>query len=149
MDVPLFLLLVALSVPTTSMGEHGRVHPRSIIDLGAMIRCSTGRMWSYLGYGCYCGLGGKGWPRDATDWCCFAHDCCYWRAEFAGCHPKSDTYSWSCNGGTPSCGRRLSTCEKKTCDCDAVLSKCLKRARYLKRFALWPNFLCGTSRPSC
>ncbi|XP_055507123.1 group 10 secretory phospholipase A2 [Leucoraja erinacea] len=149
MDSPLFWLLVALSVPTTSMDPHGKVQPRSIIDLAGMLRCSTGRIFSYLVYGCYCGLGGKGWPRDSTDWCCFNHDCCYGRAESAGCHPKSDCYSWSCYRTTPSCGERNTRCEKKICECDVVLSKCLKRANYQNRYALWPNFLCGYSRPKC
>nr|XP_055221533.1 group 10 secretory phospholipase A2-like [Gorilla gorilla gorilla] len=47
-------------------------------------------------YGSFCGLGGHGQPRDAIDWCCHGHDCCYTRAEEAGCSPKTERYSWQC-----------------------------------------------------
>ncbi|PNI11142.1 PLA2G10 isoform 1, partial [Pan troglodytes] len=28
--------------------------------------------------------------------CCHGHDCCYTRAEEAGCSPKTERYSWQC-----------------------------------------------------
>nr|XP_054303185.1 mitochondrial intermediate peptidase-like isoform X2 [Pongo pygmaeus] len=28
--------------------------------------------------------------------CCHRHDCCYTRAEEAGCSPKTERYSWQC-----------------------------------------------------
>ncbi|XP_032896918.1 phospholipase A2-like [Amblyraja radiata] len=124
---------------------------QSGLQLGAMIKCSTGRMLSYLGYGCYCGLGGKGWPRDRTDWCCFNHDCCYRKAESVGCRPKSHTYNWYCNKAkeTPRCRVRNNRCQEKNCECDVTFSNCLKRANYQMRYAFWPNFLCGNSEPKC
>uniref|UniRef100_A0A8C0C930 Phospholipase A2 n=1 Tax=Balaenoptera musculus TaxID=9771 RepID=A0A8C0C930_BALMU len=40
-----------------------------IQDLSKMIRRVTGKraIFSYLSYGCHCGFGGKGQPKDATD----------------------------------------------------------------------------------
>ncbi|XP_055507122.1 phospholipase A2-like isoform X3 [Leucoraja erinacea] len=93
MDSPLFWLLVALSVPTTP----GHANLQSTLQMGALLKCGTGRIFAYIGYGCYCGLGGEGWPRDSTDWCCFNHDCCYGKAEAVGCSPMSHTYHWYCN----------------------------------------------------
>jgi hypothetical protein len=41
---------------------------RNIYQFGLMIYCETKRWASvYLGYGCWCGLGGKGTPIDQTD----------------------------------------------------------------------------------
>ncbi|KAK3512091.1 hypothetical protein QTP70_030348 [Hemibagrus guttatus] len=41
---------------------------RGLLELASIIKCTTGRSaLSYLMYGCYCGLGGKGWPRDRAD----------------------------------------------------------------------------------
>ncbi|CAG12228.1 unnamed protein product, partial [Tetraodon nigroviridis] len=39
-----------------------------LLELAGAIECSTGRSaLAYMMYGCYCGLGGQGWPRDRTD----------------------------------------------------------------------------------
>lgn len=147
MDSPLFWLLVALSVPTTP----GHANLQSSWQLGAVLKCGTGRIFSYIGYGCYCGLGGRGWPRDSTDWCCFNHDCCYRKAEAVGCRPKSNTYNWYCSTAskTPRCKARNTRCQKKNCDCDVELTNCLKRQKYQMRYVLWPNFRCGNTVPCC
>ncbi|XP_007909723.2 uncharacterized protein LOC103190668 isoform X1 [Callorhinchus milii] len=70
-------------------------------------------------------------------------------AEDIGCHPKTDSYSWSCRYFTPRCGNIYDECEKMICDCDVQLSKCLKKAVYQRKYSFWPNFLCGRYRPSC
>ncbi|XP_007909724.2 phospholipase A2-like isoform X2 [Callorhinchus milii] len=144
----LFGLISLLTVQLTVTEGHV-VRTRSVIELVGMLRCSTGRSISYLTYGCYCGIGGRGWPRDKTDWCCYTHDCCYGKAEDIGCHPKTDSYSWSCRYFTPRCGNIYDECEKMICDCDVQLSKCLKKAVYQRKYSFWPNFLCGRYRPSC
>lgn len=50
----------------------------------------------YNNYGCWCGIGGKGNPLDATDRCCKAHDLCYKRIHFP-CFPKF-TFYWTWKG---------------------------------------------------
>lgn len=41
---------------------------RSVVEFGFMVACHTKRSpLLYIGYGCYCGLGGKGKPKDDTD----------------------------------------------------------------------------------
>ncbi|XP_018417790.1 PREDICTED: group 10 secretory phospholipase A2-like [Nanorana parkeri] len=116
-----------------------------------MIECSTGRFpLAYVGYGCYCGIGGKGIPKDKTDWCCHRHDCCYGIAEQVGCLPKSDTYDWSCtNDMFIKCGNTNDYCQRILCYCDKRFAECLEKVPYNNLHALYPNFLCGTKTPPC
>ena len=37
--------------------------------------------FDYTGFGCYCGVGGNGYPIDETDACCQFHDTCWTKAE--------------------------------------------------------------------
>ncbi|KAF2981696.1 hypothetical protein EK904_015078, partial [Melospiza melodia maxima] len=122
----------------------GRVRSRrGILELAGAIRCSTGRSpFAYLRYGCYCGLGGKGWPMDRVDWCCFNHDCCYGRAEQAGCQPKTESYHWECKDNSAVCDSLEDKCQKMACECDREAAKCFSKAPYHRKYLLWPDFLC-------
>ncbi|KFQ41193.1 Group 10 secretory phospholipase A2, partial [Mesitornis unicolor] len=123
---------------------------RGILELAGAIRCTTGRSpFAYLRYGCYCGLGGRGWPKDRVDWCCFNHDCCYGLAEQAGCHPKTESYYWECEDRTPVCESLEDKCQKMACECDREAAKCFSKAPYHTKYLLWPDFMCGQIQPLC
>ncbi|XP_076865355.1 group 10 secretory phospholipase A2 [Brachyhypopomus gauderio] len=123
---------------------------RGLVELAGAIKCTTGRpALAYLMYGCYCGLGGQGWPRDTADWCCHKHDCCYGDAEFAGCDTKAAEYQWTCINTEPDCVSLNTKCDQMLCECDHQLATCLQSAPYDSKNALWPNFLCGSEYPTC
>lgn len=66
--VPPMLLCFAVAVAPAAAQRSQRTK-RGLLELAGAIECSTGRSaLAYLMYGCYCGLGGQGWPRDKTDW---------------------------------------------------------------------------------
>ncbi|XP_034280186.1 basic phospholipase A2 trimucrotoxin-like [Pantherophis guttatus] len=105
----------------------------------------------YSTYGCYCGLGGRGRPKDGTDRCCQRHDCCYGRLEKWGCCPKTIHYSYRYYWGHILCGSDANWCQEETCSCDWALSLCLKQnaGRYQTKYTFYPNFLCWGPSPSC
>ncbi|KAL9865990.1 phospholipase A2-like isoform 2-T2 [Geothlypis trichas] len=149
---PRLLLLLALlqAVWKGALGKSHSLHTRGIIELAGAITCGTGRSpLAYIGYGCYCGLGGRGWPKDKTDWCCHRHDCCYDMAEKEGCNPKVQRYQWACEQNTVQCDNLTDRCEKMVCLCDQEAAKCWGAAPYNPHFILWPDFLCGQTHPTC
>ncbi|KAI5091616.1 group 10 secretory phospholipase A2 [Silurus meridionalis] len=144
-------IFLLLSVSMASVvAERSVRSKRGLLELAGIIRCSTGRSGlSYLMYGCYCGLGGKGWPKDRTDWCCHKHDCCYGDAEIAGCKTTTDMYQWICDHKEVDCDSLKDRCEKILCQCDREAGRCLRKASYNKKYAFWPDFLCGNEHPTC
>ncbi|XP_054126805.1 group 10 secretory phospholipase A2 [Melozone crissalis] len=149
--LPPLLLLLLLPAAVSKGTVEGRVRSRrGILELAGAIRCSTGRSpFAFLRYGCYCGLGGKGWPMDRVDWCCFHHDCCYGRAEQAGCQPKTESYHWECKDNSAVCDSLEDKCQKMACECDREAAKCFSKAPYHRKYLLWPDFLCGEIQPLC
>nr|XP_020640591.1 group 10 secretory phospholipase A2-like isoform X1 [Pogona vitticeps] len=132
------------------LGRNHSLHKRGLLELSGAIKCGTRRFpLMYLGYGCYCGPGGRGWPKDETDWCCFAHDCCYGFAEEQGCNPILRRYKWTCKDNTVVCDTVLDKCQKIICHCDREAAKCWRSARFNQHHAFWPNFLCGHTYPVC
>ncbi|XP_054615377.1 group 10 secretory phospholipase A2 [Dunckerocampus dactyliophorus] len=143
----LFLLAVVVATEAASSPQRTK---RGILELAGIIKCTTGRsFFFYVFYGCYCGLGGHGKPKDETDRCCQKHDCCYADAEKEGCKPKRDNYEWTCEDNMASCDSLTDKCEKMLCECDRDAGKCLKGARYKWYYALWPNWACSSTTQSC
>ncbi|KAJ6662228.1 hypothetical protein lerEdw1_012391 [Lerista edwardsae] len=131
-------------------GKTHSLHKRGILELAGAVKCSTGRFpLLYLGYGCYCGPGGRGWPRDRTDWCCHRHDCCYDIAEKEGCKPITWRYKWTCMHNTVECDASLDRCQKIICQCDREVAECLRHSRFSRSNILWPNVFCGHTYPMC
>ncbi|XP_020791004.1 group 10 secretory phospholipase A2 isoform X1 [Boleophthalmus pectinirostris] len=143
----LLLLFVSVGSMTTQRSHRSK---RGLLELAGAIKCSTGRSaLSYMMYGCYCGLGGNGWPRDEADWCCHKHDCCYGEAEAYGCGTKTRGYHWSCEDRKAECEDPKDKCEKILCKCDREVAKCLGKAPFIKKYAMWPDFMCGQKQPMC
>ncbi|KAF6110727.1 phospholipase A2 group IIC [Phyllostomus discolor] len=125
-----------------------------------MVKHITGRsaFFSYYGYGCYCGLGGKGTPVDDTDRCCLAHDCCYEKLKQIGCQPLLNSYQFHIVNSTVVCECGLGPsvgclCGLGACECDKQSAYCFKESlpTYEKNFKQF--FLsrprCGRSKLQC
>ncbi|XP_069333515.1 phospholipase A2 group V-like [Eulemur rufifrons] len=120
--------------------------PGGLLQLKSMIEKVTGKnaLVDYGFYGCYCGWGGRGTPKDDTDWCCWVHDRCYGPVEERGCNIRTQPYTYrfawglvTCEHG-PSCGMQL-------CACDRKFAYCLKRNlwSYNPRYRYFPNVFCS------
>ncbi|XP_038602948.1 phospholipase A2, membrane associated-like [Tachyglossus aculeatus] len=124
----------------------------SLLEFQDMIKKVTGRnaVPDYSTYGCHCGWGGRGTPKDATDRCCATHDCCYKRAEKRGCRIKTDRYRYSYSSGTVTCGGGTS-CERMLCACDKAAAYCMRSnlRSYNDRLKYFPNWQCSGRDPSC
>nr|P81478.1 RecName: Full=Acidic phospholipase A2 2; Short=svPLA2; AltName: Full=Phosphatidylcholine 2-acylhydrolase; AltName: Full=Phospholipase A2 isozyme II; Short=PLA2-II [Trimeresurus gramineus]AAB24916.1 phospholipase A2-II, PLA2-II {EC 3.1.1.4} [Trimeresurus gramineus=green habu snakes, venom, Peptide, 122 aa] [Trimeresurus gramineus] len=97
----------------------------NLLQFENMIRNVAGRsgIWWYSDYGCYCGKGGHGRPQDASDRCCFVHDCCYGKVN--GCNPKKAVYIYSLENGDIVCGGD-DPCRKEVCECDKAAAICFR-----------------------
>ncbi|XP_009994065.1 PREDICTED: acidic phospholipase A2 PLA-1-like [Chaetura pelagica] len=119
--------------------------PGSLWNLHEMITKVTGRnaLLYYSFYGCYCGMGGRGQPKDPTDKCCQLHDTCYNNLIRYSCNAKMKNYHYSWSGGSPSC-QKDNLCGKFSCECDRSLALCLKRnlGSYSKRYRFYPKHQC-------
>ncbi|XP_049562505.1 phospholipase A2 group V isoform X2 [Orcinus orca] len=119
--------------------------PGSLLQLKVMIEKVTRKpaLTSYGFYGCYCGWGGRGTPKDCTDWCCWMHDHCYARLEKKGCNALTQVYRYRVACGLVTCGRG-SLCQMQLCACDRRFVYCLKRnmRSYNPLYQYFPNFLC-------
>ncbi|XP_062449694.1 otoconin-90-like [Rhea pennata] len=114
-------------------------------DLQRMITKATGRsaVLHYSSYGCHCGWGGRGQPKDATDGCCQQHDACYDSLLRHSCDAKKERYRHGWRGGSPVCAR-ASWCAQLSCECDRSLALCLRRSlgTYRARYRFYPRYRC-------
>nr|AUC64914.1 K49-type phospholipase A2 [Gloydius strauchi] len=115
----------------------------SPLELREMILQETGKnpITSYGTYGCNCGVGSRGAPKDATDRCCYVHKCCY--KKLTDCDPKTDRYSYSWENGTIVCGEN-NLCLKEMCECDKAVAICLGENvdTYNEKYKMYLKFLC-------
>nr|A8CG82.1 RecName: Full=Basic phospholipase A2 DsM-b1/DsM-b1'; Short=svPLA2; AltName: Full=Phosphatidylcholine 2-acylhydrolase; Flags: Precursor [Daboia siamensis]AAZ53178.1 basic phospholipase A2 [Daboia siamensis] len=104
--------------------------------------------FKYISYGCYCGWGGQGTPKDATDRCCFVHDCCYARVK--GCNPKLVEYSYGYRTGKIVC-ENYNRCKRAVCECDRVAAICLGQNvnTYNKGYMFLSSYYCRQKSEQC
>uniref|UniRef100_A0A8C8XHU1 Phospholipase A2 n=1 Tax=Panthera leo TaxID=9689 RepID=A0A8C8XHU1_PANLE len=120
-----------------------------------MVKYITGRsaFFSYYGYGCYCGLGGKGTPVDDTDRCCLAHDCCYEKLKRFGCQPVLNSYQFHIANGSVACDPGVSClCGLRACESDKESAYCFRESlptyeKTFKQFSTRPH--CGRRKLQC
>ncbi|KAM3940118.1 phospholipase A2 [Leptodactylus fuscus] len=87
-------------------------------------------------YGCYCGLGGQGTPKDALDRCCQTHDNCYGQVKtYPACsgfldNPYTKNYDFTCSGTSITCTSYSDACSQFICNCDRAAAICFSKAPY-------------------
>ncbi|KAG6936462.1 Phospholipase A2 Group IID-like [Chelydra serpentina] len=124
----------------------------SLWELQKMIKQVTRKsaLWNYYNYGCHCGAGGKGMPKDDTDQCCHLHDCCYGRLKDHGCNAKLNMYSYFYLSEKIYCDLG-SWCARESCRCDSHFVLCLKKhlSSYKKDYRFYRKSRCGGEAPTC
>uniref|UniRef100_A0A493TJB9 Phospholipase A2 n=1 Tax=Anas platyrhynchos platyrhynchos TaxID=8840 RepID=A0A493TJB9_ANAPP len=125
----------------------------SVLELERMIKAVTGKsaLLSYSWYGCFCGIGGRGTPVDATDSCCRAHDCCYRRLRESKCSPLITPYQFEVTDGDITCGNEQSWCKRETCLCDKAVASCFAGTlpSYNPSYRFYFKLRCRGSKLQC
>ena len=134
------VLMQSLHVSASS----GHLHRRSILQMHGQLDCLKNNCHplKYVGYGCYCGVGGAGQPVDGIDRCCRKHDRCYDevnnRCNMA--HIYNYKYTWTCLNKRPLCHisrtyHHTDDCAQQLCKCDEDFAMCLQRYPCPKKYA--------------
>ncbi|KAF3696090.1 Phospholipase A2, major isoenzyme [Channa argus] len=128
---PLLLLLSACVVG-------GALWPKALWQFGKIIQCAQPGVnpLLYNDYGCWCGIGGKGTPRDEVDLCCKVHDKCYETSrKTPGCTAIADlpyvlVYNFTCSNKQVACSATNNKCQAAVCECDRAAAHCFARSPY-------------------
>ncbi|XP_049628473.1 putative inactive group IIC secretory phospholipase A2 [Suncus etruscus] len=124
-----------------------------------MVKQVTGRsaFFSYYGYGCYCGLGGRGTPVDNTDNQSPASPSQYEKLKQGGCQPMLNSYHFYVTNGSVLCKCAFSSntgclCGLRACECDKQSVYCFREnlltyKRSFTQFSRRPY--CGSKRFQC
>ncbi|XP_013393807.1 phospholipase A2 A2-actitoxin-Cgg2a-like [Lingula anatina] len=112
---------------------------RDYSQLAAMIAHTTGRAGlDYYGYGCWCGLVGRGQPKDGVDRCCQTLARCYEALSRKWCLlPIWQTYNFYLKTGIVCDGNKNNRCEQGTCECDKAAADCAARHTYHNQYKNW------------
>ncbi|XP_061457885.1 basic phospholipase A2-like [Rhineura floridana] len=143
-------LLLTIILGTSALS----ITDSSLLNFKVMIERITHKnaLIHFNGYGCYCGKGGKGKPRDKTDMCCYTHDCCYEGLHSQNCHPYIDHYRYLIISDDVLCKyRNNSACSTLACECDRRAAVCFRKEAktYSKKFHRYPAVLCKEATPKC
>ncbi|KAL1287151.1 PLA2G2A [Ovibos moschatus] len=141
------LLLLAVIMAIGLLQVHG-----SLLDFRKMIKFATGKepATSYSFYGCYCGMRGRGTPKDATDRCCRAHECCYRNLESHGCRTKFLKYNATYQEDQIIC-EDADDCKSQVCQCDKIAASCFATnlKTYDKKLRFYSKLRCRGPAPQC
>ncbi|XP_030621855.1 phospholipase A2, minor isoenzyme-like [Chanos chanos] len=116
---------------------HGATLPKALWEFGGTIQCVQPGVnpLIYNEYGCWCGLGGGGTPKDAIDRCCRVHDLCYESAgdsaACAGALPHLKSYSFTCSNQRVICSSSNDACQAAVCECDRAAAHCFANYNYV------------------
>ncbi|XP_076586963.1 phospholipase A2 isoform X2 [Chaetodon auriga] len=129
---PPLLLLVGACVVS------GGLLPKALWQFGSLIQCAQPGVspFKYNEYGCWCGIGGRGTPRDEVDMCCQVHDKCYETSRKSpGCTAISDlpyvlVYDYTCSDQQVTCSASNNKCQAAVCECDRAAANCFAQAAY-------------------
>ncbi|XP_055892418.1 acidic phospholipase A2 E-like isoform X3 [Biomphalaria glabrata] len=137
----LIFVSLAVTFPERTNSAFSRTE-RSFLDLCTVVNTHTRRAClDYLGYGCFCGLGGQGQPLDDVDKCCQAHDDCYGRHR--QCVAYFQTINMDCKDGKCTCtDPKTSGCPYNVCQCDVQFGACLNTATFNKDYANYDKDKC-------
>uniref|UniRef100_A0A672JEG0 Phospholipase A2 n=1 Tax=Salarias fasciatus TaxID=181472 RepID=A0A672JEG0_SALFA len=116
----------------------GALLPKAVWHFGSMITCVQPGVnpLKYNEYGCYCGLGGQGTPKDDLDRCCQVHDNCYGSVgKISGCSGFTDIphiiqYDFTCSNKRVTCAASNDPCQAASCECDRVAAYCFNGKPY-------------------
>uniref|UniRef100_A0A3Q3JZV9 Phospholipase A2 n=1 Tax=Monopterus albus TaxID=43700 RepID=A0A3Q3JZV9_MONAL len=122
-------LLHSFSVylPCISLSAH--VASGNVVQFGLMISCVQPGVnpLKYDNYGCWCGFGGRGTPRDQVDKCCQVHDYCYRQSkQIRGCISYTSTRALMV--APVQIGKRPA--QAAVCECDREAAYCFAKATY-------------------